>query len=83
MASTIYMLRDGKAQNETRIICLLTDGRKVRIKIYTDYSVHPENWSDTLKKVKSKDPNQIQKNIYLNGKDAYVCWTSSSSLASS
>lgn len=67
MATANYILKDKNAQFETRIICLLTDGRKNRLKIYTDYSVHPKSWSDTKKQVKQSDKSYQLKNEYLHG----------------
>lgn len=65
MASTTLALKDPKAENETRIFCLLTDGRKVRIKIYTDISVKPRHWSSKNKTVLSANPNAASLNKQL------------------
>lgn len=65
MASTTLILRDPKAENETRVICLLRDGREIRIKIYSDISIKPKHWSTKNKYVLSANQNAVDLNKQL------------------
>jgi site-specific recombinase XerD len=62
MASTTLILKDPNAINKTRVICLLTDGREVRLKLYSDFSVKPKHWSKVNKNVLSADKNAVEIN---------------------
>lgn len=64
MATTKLYLRDAKAKNKTRIVCLLVDGRDFRIKFTSDYSVFPKHWGKN-ENVLSAHPNAIEMNNQL------------------
>lgn len=64
MATTKLFLKDPKATNITRVICVLTDGRETRIKIQSDYSVNPKHWGKN-QKVLSANSNAVEINKQL------------------
>lgn len=64
MATTKLFLKEPKAANITRIICVLTDGRGVQIKIQSDYSVNPKHWGRN-QRVLSANSNAVEINKQL------------------
>jgi integrase len=73
MASTTLILKDQNSIKETRVVCLLTDGRGVRIKIYSPHSVKPKHWSKKTKTVLSANTNAVELNASLSKfKDAIL-----------
>lgn len=61
MASVNLILKDPKSIKETRICAVLTDGRDVRIKFYTDISIKPKHWGKN-KTILSANSNAIEYN---------------------
>ena len=64
MATTKLFLKEPKAANITRIICVLTDGRGVQIKVQSDYSVNPKHWGKN-QRVLSANSNAVEINKQL------------------
>lgn len=64
MATTRLLLKNPSAKGVTRIICVLTDGRETRIKIQSDYSVHPRHWGKN-QNVLSANTNAAEMNAHL------------------
>jgi integrase len=64
MATTTLILKEPKATGSTRIMCMLRDGANFRLKIYTDHSVKPKEWTKT-KLVGSSHKNAVQLNSAL------------------
>lgn len=62
MAKVNFVLKDPKAIKETRICAILTDGREVRFKFYSEISVKPNHWSKKDKKVLSANSNASEYN---------------------
>ncbi len=65
MASTSLFLKDKKSTSKTRVICQLTDGRNVKLRLSTGVSVLVKNWSERNSNVKSTDNEAVSKNIQL------------------
>lgn len=65
MASVNYTLKDPKSANTTAVMAILTDGRNVRIKLYTGVSVKVGHWSSSKKFVHSANVNATALNSYL------------------
>jgi hypothetical protein len=61
-------LKDPKATSITRVFCVLTDGREIRIKVQSDYSVNPKHWGRN-QKVLSANTNAVSINHQL---DAFI-----------
>ena len=65
MATTTLVLKDANAKGVTRVLCLLVDGRDVRIKISTGVSILPKHWSTKKKYVLSANSNSVDINNQL------------------
>lgn len=65
MATARLYLKDSKAANITRVICVIADGREVLIKIPSDYSIKPKHWSQKNQKVHSANSNSAAINRQL------------------
>ena len=64
MATVGLYLKDGNAKL-TRILCILTDGRKTRIKLSSGISVSPKHWSNKKRHVLPADNQAASKNRFL------------------
>jgi site-specific recombinase XerD len=64
MASINYYLKRPE-EEKTSIICILSDGRGYRIKLYPGISIKSKHWSKKNKNVLSADPKAAKINKYL------------------
>ena len=70
MASVRFNLKRPKADTSA-IECIISDGRKFRVRLSTRISVKPKHWSKKNRNVLSADHYSSSKNLFLygNGKD--------------